>query len=34
MVEGGYFAHRTAKLLSWNERKRAGKELADLTTQV
>ena len=34
MVEGGDFAHATTKLLYWNERKRAGKELADLTIEV
>ena len=34
MVEGGDFAHVMAKLSSWNKQKRAGKELADLTTQV
>ena len=34
MVEGGDFSHRTAKLSSRNKRKRAGKELADLTIEV
>ena len=30
MVEGGDFAHVMVKLSSWDKRRRAGKELADL----
>ena len=29
MVEGGDFAHVTAKLSSWDKRRRAGKELVN-----